>query len=392
MSRQKACLIVIFNHRYDGNIPKLERIYRDRFEAIFFLVPFYTGTQSNVLGIYESSAYFQGFFAQAYERLVSGEFTHYVFAGDDLLINPRLDDSNLAGELRLDDESAYIKEIVPLAGQTFQWSHKIRSLEAVTSPRMKREVAYEAELPPPEVAARRFDHHGIAVADVPWRSLRGYTGSCRYDGGLRSSIFLLNHKIRKPALYPLAFGYSDFVVVPQKAMSEFCRLCGVFAAINLFVEVAIPTALLLACGRVVVEKDLAPTWQGVELWDEAEVEALRRELFPLLYLPAHVTFRFTDILRGLVAQPLMWLAGFHLGFTSATVEQLRNPHDFLTDFASEMPCYLYPERIIEIVGGVARSSASLADNLMTAYRALHEAAIVTQDELVTLEAWLKDVT
>lgn len=120
--------------------------------------------------------------------------------------------------------------------------------------------------------------------------------------------------------------------------------------------------------------------------------AFRRELFPLLYLPAHVTFRFTDILRGLVAQPLMWLAGFHLGFTSATVEQLRNPHDFLTDFASEVPCYLHPERVVEIVGGVARSSASLPDNLMTAYRALHEAAIVTQDELVTLEAWLKDVT
>ena len=34
--------------------------------------------------------------------------------------------------------------------------------------------------------------------------------------------------------------------------------------------------------------------------------AYRRELFPLLYLPALVTFRFTDILRGLVAQPVMW--------------------------------------------------------------------------------------
>jgi hypothetical protein len=36
---------------------------------------------------------------------------------------------------------------------------------------------------------------------------------------------------------------------------------------------------------------------------------VRKELFPLLYLPTYVTFRFTDILRGLVAQPIMWLYG-----------------------------------------------------------------------------------
>ncbi|MEM6316942.1 MAG: hypothetical protein AAF960_04690, partial [Bacteroidota bacterium] len=44
-----------------------------------------------------------------------------------------------------------------------------------------------------------------------------------------------------------------------------------------------------------------------------------KELFPLLYLPSYVTFRFTDILRGLIAQPIMWLYDFQLGFTNATV-------------------------------------------------------------------------
>ncbi|MEJ7663681.1 MAG: hypothetical protein WKG07_31160 [Hymenobacter sp.] len=59
---------------------------------------------------------------------------------------------------------------------------------------------------------------------------------------------------------------------------------------------------------------------------------IRRELFPLLYLPAYVTFRFTDILRGLVAQPIMWAHGYRLGFTEATVIQVRNPHDYVKDF------------------------------------------------------------
>ena len=62
--------------------------------------------------------------------------------------------------------------------------------------------------------------------------------------------------------------------------------------------------------------------------------ATRKELFPLLYLPAYVTFRFTDILRGLIAQPIMWLYDYHLGYSGATVTQKRNAHDYFEDFQS----------------------------------------------------------
>ena len=68
---------------------------------------------------------------------------------------------------------------------------------------------------------------------------------------------------------------------------------------------------------------------------------IRKELFVLMYLPTYVTFRFTDILRGLVAQPIMWLYGYQLGFVNATVVQKRNPHDYMKDFISEIPMYEY---------------------------------------------------
>jgi hypothetical protein len=66
-----------------------------------------------------------------------------------------------------------------------------------------------------------------------------------------------------------------------------------------------------------------------------------KQAFPLLYLPSFVTFRFTDILRGLVAQPLLWSADLRLGFGQATVRQERNPHDYLKDFESEIPMFLH---------------------------------------------------
>jgi len=119
--------------------------------------------------------------------------------------------------------------------------------------------------------------------------------------------------------------------------------------------------------------------------------AFRRELFALLYLPAFVTFRFTDILRGLVAQPILWAAGYQLGFTGATVFQERNPHDYLKDFESEIPCYLYPEKILEIVNAAVGPAQSVADNLQAAYEALRRESIVEDRELALLARWLEDV-
>ena len=118
--------------------------------------------------------------------------------------------------------------------------------------------------------------------------------------------------------------------------------------------------------------------------------AFRKETFCLLYLPAFVTFRFTDILRGLVAQPVMWQSGYHLGFTNATVVQKRNTHDYMQDFESEIPMYLQTERVVELVSGAVSAGSDLAGNLFNAYGVLHRADLVTGREMRCLEAWLLD--
>jgi hypothetical protein len=111
-----------------------------------------------------------------------------------------------------------------------------------------------------------------------------------------------------------------------------------------------------------------------------------------MYLPAHVTFRFTDILRGLIAQPIMWLYNYQLGFTNATVIQKRNPHDYFKDFISEIPMYQHCENVVGIVESAINKDKSICDNLYEAYRALHKAGIVNEKEFSILDAWLKDVT
>lgn len=117
----------------------------------------------------------------------------------------------------------------------------------------------------------------------------------------------------------------------------------------------------------------------------------RRELFPLLYLPAYVTFRFTDILRSLVAQPIMWAHGYRLGFTEATVIQERNPHDNMQDFEAELPAYLHPKRVVAIVTRAINKASTVSENLRQAYAELAKEAIVTAQEVELLDLWLTDI-
>jgi hypothetical protein len=117
----------------------------------------------------------------------------------------------------------------------------------------------------------------------------------------------------------------------------------------------------------------------------------RKECFPLLYLPTSVTFRFTDILRGLVAQPILWCAGYSLGFTNATVIQRRNPHDFMRDFESEIPMYVNVERVIQVVSSVVKPTNSIGQNMHIAYENLLKENVITSDEMKTLDAWLDDL-
>ncbi len=148
----------------------------------------------------------------------------------------------------------------------------------------------------------------------------------------------------------------------------------------------------LTCNRACTFDDapavaLAP---GVVCPFNSQNTAFRRDLLPLMYLPAFVSFRYTDILRGLVAQPILWAAGLRLCFTAATVFQDRNVHDYLKDFEAEVPMYLTARRALEIAAATATASRSVADNLRAVYAALEPAGIVPAQELPLLEAWLQD--
>ena len=266
----RFCLVVVFNHRFEGNLPGLRALYRGRFSLVRFLVPFYRGDDPDVVPVFGSSATFQGYFAQAQRHLAAEGISHYVFVADDLLLNPAVDEDNLHLHLRLRPGGGYTKYLTPFSSMTSRWTHFNRTLRAL---RFDEFVNARAELPPRAEAVARLASHGLEVQPLGWRNLETGPGpwSQRAREWLTARWRLPDRREGRELPYPLLMGYADLLVVPASALAEFCHLCGVFAAMDLFVECAAVTALALATPQLTLERDLDQ--QGLELWSDADRHA-----------------------------------------------------------------------------------------------------------------------
>lgn len=118
---------------------------------------------------------------------------------------------------------------------------------------------------------------------------------------------------------------------------------------------------------------------------------LDSDLFPLLYLPSTVSFRFTDILRGYIAQSVINSSSKNWGFFQATSFQERNDHNLMIDFRSEMSMYSNMEEIFQVIYQSCKSTHSITDNLLNCYSSLFNNNFVKNEELKILSAWISDL-
>jgi len=247
-------LIVIYNHRYDKNIDIIEKIYENRFTNIFHLMPFYDGNKQNVIPIYENSYYFQGYIAQGLKSYFNEKYEHYFFVADDMILNPIINEENYMKIFKLDLETDFISEL--FYPKNSYWTHTRHSIEY----KMKLAGLEIANLLPSyDVALEKIEHFGIKQEYISAKY--AYGENAYIDGNYKPS-------------YPMAGSYSDIAVVSKYSIKKFCYYCGIFAASHLFVEWALPTSLVLACKKIISEKDL--TLQGRALWTEQDYGILEK--------------------------------------------------------------------------------------------------------------------
>ena len=116
-----------------------------------------------------------------------------------------------------------------------------------------------------------------------------------------------------------------------------------------------------------------------------------KNIFPLLYLPATVSFRFTDILRSYVAQIILDRTEISFGFYPSTSYQERNDHNLMADFESETSMYQRTEEIVSTLDSAVSQNVSIGDNLVNAYSSLGKIDVVDPLELQLIDYWLTDI-
>ena len=253
----KVCLIVIFNHRFDKNLPLLRKIYGDRFSYLRFLMPFYDGADDDVIPVYESAPQFQGYLIQAYGKLKDIPCSHYLFIGDDLIINPTFDDVNFVARTNMYDKKFLTTEIISFNSlNQFRWWHAANS----SKPFYDSATSWRDSLYTYDEAINKFNN----FFDVKYKEIydEAFFGNPNEPGANTIgrwnnskdffnvvSYFVMTNTNSFHIPYPMARGYSDIFCVEKGSLLKFSRLCGIFSAMNMFVEIAIPTVAVLTFRR-----------------------------------------------------------------------------------------------------------------------------------------------
>lgn len=258
----KTALLIIYNHRFDRNIPILNNIYKGRFSNVFHIVPFYDGDEENVIPVYESSFQFSGYISQAYTHLKGKGFTHYFVVADDMVINPEIDETNLWEKSGISHDSCYILGLTSFQTRKKHWE---RTIEALGYNPYVKGAEIKNVIPSIEEATERFKFHNLPTGDIPFKYVYK---NVRRNRSLNTCEKLQLLRRRGRLAYPLVGGYSDILLVTADVMEKFALYCGAFAATRLFVEVAIPTALVLTSNKIQYDKDLK--LKEKTLWNEED--------------------------------------------------------------------------------------------------------------------------
>jgi hypothetical protein len=270
--KDELALVIIYNHKYDKNIDILEKIYGSRFSKIYHLVPFYEGDRENVIAVYESSYYFQGYLAQGFRNYFNASYKHYFYIADDMIVNPLINEDNYKDFFKLEDNASFIPELDSMPAD--KWPH---GRAALTYNPYKQGVEIKNEIPAIEEAKKRITDLNVFNGNYSFKDVYFFDQNFKWRNVCSKIILFLHDRLflnanLKGSQYPFARSYSDILIVSAKDVKKFVHYCGAFAATDLWVELAIPTALALASGKIVVQADLV--LQGKPLWSKEDYEIL----------------------------------------------------------------------------------------------------------------------
>lgn len=110
-----------------------------------------------------------------------------------------------------------------------------------------------------------------------------------------------------------------------------------------------------------------------------------------MLLPVTVTGRVSDIWRSYITDRLLWLIGYHVAFTPSFVQQLRNPHSYMTDFQDEHGLYDKSDALLQLLGNWKPVVDTLPKAYLNLIKLLAEKGFLGEKDVEMAKAWVADL-
>ena len=112
------------------------------------------------------------------------------------------------------------------------------------------------------------------------------------------------------------------------------------------------------------------------------------ELFICLIIPSYVSFRYCDILRGIITNIILKKRDLYMMYSSPNVYQIRNEHNLMNDFKDEIEMYFHNEKILNFIDENNNDIITIKDLLKNIYKNLLKNNIIIEKEIEVLNKWL----
>jgi len=114
---------------------------------------------------------------------------------------------------------------------------------------------------------------------------------------------------------------------------------------------------------------------------------LNPDLFICLLIPCSVSFRYCDILRGIINNIILKKTDTYMMYSSPNVIQNRNEHNLISDFKSEYEMYIHNENILDFIEKDVENTTSVKDLLCLIYNNLLINNVIKQKDIDILKKW-----
>lgn len=287
----KSTACVLFNHPFSKNIPILREVYRERFDDVIFVQPLEKSNDVDVFTSYRGPFCFHGMIVDVARTLLEKRSDYYLFIHDDVFLNPLYDAENLFECLGIPGNGAFIPAVCPIEGDVTSWGWTSSVLWKLFYPKnklsgsgierplqffpdgnkMREEIMKKYQFKFSDVTYDR----NVALPESIIFGQNPY--SITTERMILDGLFEKAKNSNSTSLpFPFFRGMSDFFAVDAETLEKIIPLLGVMAAAQLFVEVAIPTALIVAANRVKrsIEVGLKVDWRWGTERDALDFESM----------------------------------------------------------------------------------------------------------------------